>query len=325
MDGRLLALAREEKEKIRLRALDEDARRQRLAYKRLPGLRAIDARLAELVGETAQSVWGGGRSIDQIREESLSLQADRAELLVSGGFPADWLDGAWSCSKCHDTGYVEGRMCSCLREEYDRQRAASLSALLKLGNERFEAFDLTYYSDTPDPSTGISPRSQMKLVYDFCLDYAAHFGKNSLNLLFRGGTGLGKTFLSACIARVVSGKGFSVVYETVVDALGAFETQKFRPDESADDRVDRLLDCELLILDDLGTEMVTEFSRSALYTLINTRLLRGGRTIVSTNLDWASLRAVYTPQICSRLEGEYQDLPFTGTDIRLIRKERGFS
>lgn len=325
MDGRLLALAREEKERVRLRALDEDARRQRIAYGRIPELRAIDTRLAALVSELAQAVWGGGRRPEEIRDESLALQAERAELLTAHGFRVDWLDGAWECPKCHDTGYVEGRMCACLRALYDRQRAISLSALLKLGNESFDTFDLTYYSDVPDPNTGISPREQMKLVYDFCLDYAGHFGKSSINLLFRGGTGLGKTFLSACIARVVSDKGFSVVYETVVDALAVFETQKFRPDDAAGDDTERLLGCDLLILDDLGTEMVTEFTKSALYTLINTRLIRRKKTIVSTNLDWASLRAVYTPQISSRLEGEYQDLPFTGRDIRLIRKERGFS
>ena len=324
MDGRLLALAREEKEELRLRALDEDARRHRLAYGRIPELRAIDRRLAELVGEMAQSVWGG-RDAGEIREESLTLQAQRAELLVAHGFRSDWLDGAWSCPKCRDTGFTEGRMCACLRELYDRQRARSLSALLKLGNESFSTFDLTYYSDVPDPAAGMSARAQMKLVYDFCLDYAGHFGSGSVNLLFRGGTGLGKTFLSACIARVVSEKGFSVVYETVVDALAAFEANKFRPDDTTEDRVERLLDCDLLILDDLGTEMVTDFSRSALYTLINTRLIRAKKTIVSTNLGWGALRELYTPQICSRLEGEYQDLPFTGTDIRLIRKERGFS
>jgi DNA replication protein DnaC len=148
-----------------------------------------------------------------------------------------------------------------------------------------------------------------------------------VNLLFRGGTGLGKTFLSACIARVVSDKGYSVVYETTVAALAAFESQKFhsyQEDASqADERVRQLMTCELLILDDLGTEMVTEFSKSALYTLINTRLLNGKKTVISTNLTEADMERLYTPQICSRLRGEYQDLPFVGTDIRKLRKERG--
>lgn len=323
MDGRLLALAREEKERQRLRAIDEDARRRRIAYARIPALRGIDARLAALVGEAAGAIFGGGRSIDELRRESLELQAERAELLVEHGFSADWLDGAWSCAACRDTGYAEGRMCDCLRELYDAERAKALSALLKLGNERFEAFDLTYYSDEPDPARGVSDRTQMEKVFRVCVNYARTFGPGSRNLLFRGEPGLGKTFLSACVARVVSEKGFSVVYETTVDALAAYEDRKFRPSDEADDRVERLTDCELLILDDLGTEMITEFSKSALYTLINTRLLSGKKTIISTNLSADAMARAYTPQICSRLEGEYQQLPFVGTDIRQLKKERG--
>ena len=321
MDGRLLALAREEKELQHRRAEDEDARRHRIAYSRVPALREIDARLAALVGEVAGSMFGKGRTPEEIRQESLELQARRAELLAEQGWPADWLDGAWSCPDCRDTGFVEGRMCRCLKALYDRQRRQSLSALLKLGSESFETFDLSYYSDAANG--GLSSREQMTAVYDFCRDYAEHFGKNSVNLLFRGSTGLGKTFLSACIARVVSEKGFSVVYETTVAAIAAFEEQKFRPDEETEDKVDRLTGCELLILDDLGTEMVTEFTKSALYTLINTRLLGRKKTIISTNLTLEEMEEKYTPQICSRLEGEFQDLPFVGTDIRLLRKERG--
>lgn len=322
MDGRLLALAREEKEAIRQRALHEDARRRRLAYDRIPELYGIDLRLAALVGETADSVFHGGRPIERIRDESLGLLARRAELLSEQGWPTDWLDGAWSCPRCRDTGFVEGRMCQCLRELYEKQRSKALSALLKLGNESFETFDLQYYSDNAEEG-GLSPRAQMKQVYDFCREYALHFGSGAVNLLFRGSTGLGKTFLSACIARVVSEKGFSVVYETTADAITAFEKQKFRPSEEADDLVERLTGCELLILDDLGTEMITEFSKSAVYTLINSRLIGRKTTIVSTNLSAADMARLYTPQICSRLEGEYQDLPFVGKDIRQIKKDRG--
>lgn len=323
MDGRLLALARDEKEAIRRRSEDEDARRRSEAYRRAPELRAIDARLAELIGQLAAAVLGGGRSVEEIRQESLELQARRAELLVENGWPADWLDGAWDCPKCRDTGYVEGRMCDCLKALYEKQRARDLSALLKLGGERFETFDLTLYDDTPDAGAGRSPRAQMEAVFGFCRDYADSFGPDSVNLLFRGGTGLGKTFLSACVARVVSQHGHSVVYETTVAALAAFEAQKFHPSPEADEKVRQILSCELLILDDLGTEMVTEFSKSALYTLVNTRLLSGKKTIISTNLTEDGLERLYTPQLCSRLRGEYQDLPFVGSDIRLLRKERG--
>ena len=317
MDGRLLAQAREEKERIRRRSLAEDERRHQEAYRRAPELRTIDGRLTALVGELTASVLGGGRSAEEIRAESLELQARRAELLVANGWPLDWLDGAWACPRCRDTGFVEGRPCACLLKLYEEARARDLSALLKLGDERFETFDLSFYDGTP------GAREQMEDVFGLCRDYAAHFGRDSVNLLFRGSTGLGKTFLSACIAREVSARGFSVVYETTVAALAAYEDQKFRGSEEGEGKIRQLLACDLLILDDLGTEMITEFSRSALYTLLNGRLLAGRKTIISTNLTPEELERSYTPQIASRLQGEYQDLPFVGRDIRLQKKERG--
>ncbi len=324
MDGRLLARARAQKEDMRRRAMAEDERRRRVAYARVPELRAMESRLVALMGEVVSAAMGQGRPIEEIKAESLDIQSRRAELLVENGWPMDWLDGAWSCPGCRDTGYVESRPCECLLKLYEQERTKDLSALLKLGNESFETFDLSYYDRQIDKSIGTSPRNHMQEVYDNCRDYAEKFGKNSFSLLFRGGTGLGKTFLSACIARVVSQKGYSVVYETAVEAIGAFENQKFRDGENdADARVERILSCDLLILDDLGTEMITEFSKSVVYTIINSRLLAGKKTIISTNFSMDRIEEVYTPQIASRLTGEYQDLPFVGRDIRRLRKERG--
>jgi len=272
---------------------------------------------------------GEGRSINEISAESLELQAKRAELLVEHGLPMDWLDGAWDCPKCRDTGYVEGRMCDCLEKLYEQQKAKDLSALLRLGNESFLTFDLTYYDDQPNAASGVSIRDHMKDVLDICRQYAVSFGKNSDNLLFHGGTGLGKTSLSACIARMVSSNGHSVVYDTAVSCLSGFESLKFARSaleaEEAGERVDRTLECELLILDDLGTEMTTEFTKSALYTLVNTRLIYNRKTIISTNLSSKDMWRRYTPQIMSRLEGEYQVLTFIGSDIRQIKKERGLA
>ena len=315
MDGRLLALARADKEAIRRRSEAEDTRRRRDAYARIPALRETDARLAALVGETASAAAGNGRPLADIRAESLDLQARRAELLAENGLPADWLDGAWACKKCRDTGYADGRMCSCLRELYDKRRADELSVLLNLGDERFETFDLTYYNG--------DARRQMEKILSICRSYAENFGPASPNLLMRGGTGLGKTFLSACIARVVSARGFSVVYETTVAAMTAYEDQKFRDKPEAEDAIRRLTDCDLLILDDLGTEMTTEFTKSALYTLLNARLLAGKKTVVSTNLSREELERRYTPAIASRLGGDYQELPFVGQDIRPLKRARG--
>lgn len=327
MDGRLLAQAREEKEDIRRQAVQTDRLRHERAYARVPELQRLDRQIAALIPQAAAAALGGGRSVEDLRRESLDLQARRAELLVENGWPIDYLDGAWECPRCRDTGYVEGRMCSCLKKLYDKALARDLSALLNLGSESFGTFDLGLYDDRPDPASGVSPRAQMETVFGICYDYAVDFGKRRENYLFRGGTGLGKTFLSACIAREVARQGFSVTYVTAVEALAAFEEQKFSHDgetsAKADALVRRMCQCELLILDDLGTEMVTEFSRSALYTLVNTRLLNRKKTVVSTNLTAAQMARRYTPQIMSRLEGEYQVLSFAGTDIRVLKKERG--
>jgi len=330
LDGRLLAKARDEKEAIRARSVAEDQRRHAVTYERIPKLRELDGRIADFMLEVITAASGGkGRPIDEISAESLGLQSERAELLTEHGLPMDWLDGAWDCPKCRDTGYIEGHMCDCLKKLYEQQKAKDLSALLRLGDENFAAFDLNYYGTQPDAATGVSPRERMETVKGTCYDYAVNFGKNSDNLLFHGDTGLGKTFLSACIARVVSGKGHSVVYDTAVSCFSGFESQKFaRSAQEADEageRVSRALECELLILDDLGTEMTTEFTKSALYTLVNTRLIYNRKTIISTNLSSKDMWRRYTPQIMSRLEGEYQVLTFTGSDIRQIKKERGLA
>ncbi len=327
MDGKLLAQAREEKEDIRRRAVQTDRLRHAQAYAKEPALRELDRQIAALIPKAATAAAGGPAGLEALRRESLELQARRAELLVANGWPIDWLDGAWDCPRCRDTGYVEGRMCSCLKELYDQAQRRDLSQLMKLGTESFGTFDLGLYDDRPDPVSGVAPRTQMETVFGICYDYALDFGRRRENYLFRGGTGLGKTFLSACIAKEVAKQGFSVVYVTASEALGAYERQRFGRDEDtvarAEEQIRRMEGCDLLIVDDLGTEMVTEFTRSALYTLINTRLIGRKKTVVSTNLSAAQMGKLYTPQIVSRLEGEFQVLSFAGTDIRLLKKERG--
>ena len=165
----------------------------------------------------------------------------------------------------------------------------------------------------------------MTKTLEICRRFADNFPNVSSNLLMQGDTGLGKTYLSACIARVVADKGCSVCYDSAFTALEYFDRQKFGRDaedwESADRRVKRMLDCDLMILDDLGTEMTTPMSLSALYTLINTRLVNGKRMIISTNLMDEDIKKRYTPQIASRLVGEFLHLPFAGRDIRLIKQE----
>jgi len=212
-------------------------------------------------------------------------------------------------------------VCRCLRGYYAREQQKELSRMLDLGHQSFDTFSTDWYPDRYDPNIGITVRQHMEMIYDICADFAHQFGKRPANLLLFGAPGLGKTHLSAAIAREVSEKGHSVVYDTAGHIFAQFEQQKFTREEEADDHVERVLNCDLLILDDLGSELSTPFVQSALYTLINTRLTADKRTVISSNLTMDQVRARYTPQIASRLEGEYRVLPFYGEDIRLLRKQ----
>ena len=208
------------------------------------------------------------------------------------------------------------------RKELEEQNK-ELSGLLDLGSQCFENFNFDYYSSVPDSALGVSPRTNMERVYDICQDYAHEFSPKSGNLLLTGGTGLGKTFLSASIARVVSASGHSVVYDTAGHIFARFEAQKFGRDdgENADTAVSRARGCDLLILDDLGTELMTSFVHSAMYQIVNTRLITGKKTVISTNLSPDELGRRYGAPVLSRLQGEYQMLLFFGEDIRRQKRK----
>lgn len=327
-DGKLLAIARERIASARQAREAEIERRRSLILSRAPAVLEVEAEIALLMTELAttalQKGLDAGAAVSAAQAQVDSLLARRTELLIDAGFPADFIDEGYDCPACRDTGYVLGKPCICLKKLYEAEAVRELSSMLNLQDQCFERFDLGYYDSKPDAS-GVSPREVMGYTLAICREYAENFGEKAVNLLFRGGTGLGKTFLAASIARVVSQKGFSVVYDTAVSVLEAFELQKFdrAGAEDASARVRRYLDCELLILDDLGTEMSTSFTQSALYSLINGRLLRGGKTIVTTNLSQEELQRRYSPQLASRLEGEYITLHFAGRDIRALRRERG--
>jgi len=327
-DGKLLARAREELENIRAGNRDEMQRRYTEVCDRLPEIRQIDAQLrgqmARLVRLTIAKGPGMQEQLNALKEENLDLQMHRAELLTAAGFGAEYLNEIFSCPLCRDTGVYQGGVCSCLDRLYNRELTKELGTLMRRGDERFEGFDLSLYPTEPDPATGRVPREVMRKVSEACRRYAENFSDASPNLLFQGGTGLGKTYLSACIARVVAGRGFSVCYDTAAAALENYERAKFLRDTeegaAAAVRIKRMESCDLMILDDLGTEMPTPMGQSALYTLVNSRLINGKKTIISTNFSNEELTRRYTPQIASRILGEFQCLPFLGTDIRRLRR-----
>ena len=315
----------------RRRREEEQERRRREICAQLPRVAEIDRELKGTIYQIIAASLREGRdpapSIKVIRDRNLDLQAEKARLLTEHGWPADALDDKPACPRCGDTGWVGASMCSCLRQLCAQEQIAELSKLLDLGEQSFDTFSLDVYSPSPWRGSGISPRENMEMVYEICLNYAQKFGRFYFNNLFLSGApGLGKTFLSACIARTVSENGFSVVYDTAVNIFSRFEDRKFSRDaedtREARDETRRYLSCDLLILDDLGSEMTTPFVQSALYTLINSRLTADRRTVISSNLSMEDVRRRYAPQIASRLEGEYRVLPFFGEDIRLLRKQR---
>lgn len=302
---------------------------ERELYRRAPALRELDRAIRGTMTEltelavSGRAVAADGPEITEIRRRNLELQAQRARLLEELGYAADALDDTPACPRCGDTGWEGGVMCDCLRQLCAAEQMKALTALLNLTEEQsFANLRFDVYSGTVRQEEGCSPRERMKKIAAVCEGFARQFPHYPLkNLLFSGGTGLGKTFLSGCIARMVSEGGYSVVYDTAINLFAAFETRKFTRDaaEERQARGDtrRYLSCDLLILDDLGSELTTPMVQSTLYEVVNSRLQADKRTIISTNLSMDQIRDRYTPQVASRIEGLYRELTFFGEDIRL--------
>ena len=212
-------------------------------------------------------------------------------------------------------------MCTCLKELCLQEQKKELLQLTG-GREHFGAFRLDYYPDQVDSAYGASPRRIMERTLQYCMRYAEQFAPGLGNLMFVGGTGLGKTLLSACIANAVAEKGFSVAYESAPRLFAKLEKNRFNPDEQSALDAANYLSCDLLIIDDLGTEMSGGFVTAALYSLLNERLLDNKCMIISTNLTAEEIESRYSPQIASRLCGSFKGLSFVGEDIR-IKKARG--
>lgn len=305
-----LAQARESREQ-------ENQRRIAAIYRAHPRLKEIDRQLRSTAAQVMKAAFTRGgdpaQAVEQVRRENQALQREWDWILESEGIDEADLKEEPVCAVCGGSGYVGARMCECLGELCRQEQKKELSSLLG-GKESFDAFRLDCYPDAPDPQTGVSPRVMMQKVFQRCQRYAGQFSTTSPSLLFSGGTGLGKTFLSAAIARAVADRGFSVVYDMAGKVFSDFEAEKFG---GAVNLTVKYLKCDLMILDDLGTEMTTQFTLSALYTLVNSRMIAGLPTIVSTNLTTQEIRQRYTPQIASRLLGTYELLLFVGRDIRL--------
>ena len=325
-DGKILRRAQMKYEEDRDRHEAALRERKEAIFRRQPRLRDIDRELKSTMSKIIRSALVRGTdpsaAIDVLRDENLSLQQERSALLRAMGLPEDALEEKPLCPLCGDSGYRPGgEVCRCLREYYAREQKKELSRLLDLAGQSFETFSLNWYSEDERPELGISDRENMDRTLRTCRRFAEEFtpGKSG-NLLLFGAPGLGKTHLSASIAREVSDRGCSVVYDTAGHVFSCFESAKFGREEDQDGSVERILRCDLLILDDLGTELTTSFVTSALYEIVNTRLMERRSTIISTNLRPDQIAGRYSPQIASRIEGEYAELPFFGRDIRLQKR-----
>lgn len=303
-------------------------RLRREAYWKEPRLEQLDRRIqGTMAGLVAAALRQGGsaaQAVRAVREENQELQRQRAALLGAIGLAEDALDGRPACPLCKDTGWQGARMCRCLRELCAQEQIKALTALLNLTEEQdFDHLRLDVYSDRPWNGRR-SPRENMRRVTAVCEGYARQFPEfQDKNLLLSGGTGLGKTFLSGCIAREVARRGYSVVYDTAISLFAAFKDQRFARDagleRQARDDTRRYLNCDLLILDDLGSEFNNALSQSALYEVVNGRLQTGRHTIISTNLSAAEIGERYGPQLASRIGGLYWEITFYGDDLRLAR------
>ena len=303
----------------------ENRRHLAHAYEVVPRIREIDIQLRATMAMAAQAAFSQGEDpqelLQQARRKNILLQQERAELAALH-FEEGYLDDSPVCDRCGGSGYIGSTMCECLRELCSQEQKKELT-LLSGGRENFGQFKLEYYPDAVDSRYGASPRTIMERNFRTCKNFAMNFSRESGNLLFVGGTGLGKTFLSACIARTVADRGYSVMYETASRLFAKLEQARFSPSEENRHEADKLNACDLLIIDDLGTELPGQFVTAALYSLMNDRILAGKPMVISTNLNVDEAARRYSPQIASRLHGNFTRLTFVGEDIRVL-KNRGF-
>ena len=297
------------------RKANEDKRIMRLskAYALCPEIKDIDDSLKNTSRQIASAISLGKEKcleeISKIKSENLALQARREELLLSLGLDKNYTDMQYDCPICNDTGYVDGVICKCYKNalKLKSYEHSGLSRLLE--KQSFDTFSFDYYEG--------NEKNTMKQNFDDLLSFAKEFDSDKRSFLLYGPTGLGKTHLSTAVAKYLLDNGYDVVYETAQNVFSDFEKDRFR-DRFSDEACisDKYLECDLLILDDLGTEMVTSFSVSCLYNIINTRLNKGLPIIASTNLRSDEIRKIYHDRITSRLFGEFIIKQFFGQDIR---------
>lgn len=291
-------------------------------YSRIPRIAEIENRLTStgmlLLTRVADSELSAEECVARIMAENRALNEEKIRLLVQAGYSEDYLTPPYVCPLCSDTGYnAENKLCSCLKNELTKRALKEANLTEHMAGQTFENFNLSYYSGVANPTYGISARENASSILRECKKFVDTFASSHKNLLFYGTSGLGKTFLSSAIATELLKKGVDVLYISANNLFPMLENLHFgRGDEKSNYIAEKALEADLLILDDLGAEFVTQFTTSELFRIVNHRLLTGKKMIFSTNLTHAELKSTYSERIVSRIIGEFESFIFFGDDIR---------
>lgn len=313
-------------EKRRISNEQDLEKRRKFIFSRSPRAEQIEHLIARTSVATAKIIFGGGNvkeELEKLKQHNLALQKELYDIIEELGFPKNYLDMWYQCDKCKDYGYVDGKMCDCMKILMRKIAYDKLNKISPLALSDFDTFSLEYYSNVPSERGKISDYTHMSKVLGFCKKYALEFSQNSRSLLFQGGSGLGKTHLSLAIAKEAINKGFGVIYVSAPTILQKIENEHFSHRDIENSTEQTLTECDLLILDDLGTEFTTTFTVSAIYNIINSRMITSKPTIISTNLSVSELDNKYNARTVSRIIGTLTRVEFVGTDVRQQkRRER---
>ena len=301
----------------RIRAESENEARIRDVNEKIPQIREINEVLFN-TGKELISIISNGKGqdvtqkIEQLKQYNLGAQAMSRKMLKEHGYPEDYLDMHYTCPKCCDRGYNGSYFCDCLKTLCGKLAADELNKSSQLKLSSFDSFSLSYYSG--------ENYQAMKNILEYTRQYAATFSENSKSILMFGHTGLGKTHLSLAIAKTVLEKGYGVIYDSAINILRNIEKEHFSYEHSSE-MIDLVMNTDLLILDDIGTEYESPFYTATIYNIINTRLNCGKPSIISTNLDFEGISRRYDKRVMSRIVSMYSCLEFKGEDVRLQKRK----
>ena len=299
-------------------------KRQDSLYARIPSLKDIDDKIAEISVESARKMLDGDSSaLTSLKANLADLRAQKTNLLVANGYDESYLEPVFTCKDCKDTGYINGNKCHCFKQEIINVVYSQSNIKNILAKENFSTFSYEYYSDKDkNPTTGLSSLDTVRKAVDTCQHFINTFDNKPKNLFFYGETGVGKTFLSNCIAKELLERGNSVIYFTAFQLFDILSKGVFDRDADAVAAHQNIFDCDLLIIDDLGTELSNAFTTSQLFLIVNERILRQKSTIISSNLNPLDIMENYSERTYSRLTSNYTIINLFGDDIRIKKRQK---